>query len=118
MEKEIICTVCPTGCIIHVTGDEKSVTDITGFSCPRGKTYGENEFLHPVRVLTSTVKVEGGDSVLVACRSNQPVPKEKMMDCMKDIHALTVKAPVQTGDILIANIQDTGVDIVATGIVK
>ncbi|MBR5586584.1 MAG: DUF1667 domain-containing protein [Clostridia bacterium] len=113
MEKDIICTVCPTGCIINVKGDEKSISSIEGFTCPRGKTYAEAEFLAPVRTLTSTVKVEGGS--LVACRSKNPLPKDKVMDVMKEIHALNVKAPVKRGDVLIANVLGTGVDIVATG---
>ncbi len=115
MEKDIICTVCPTGCTIHVVGDEKSITSIEGFTCPRGKAYGEAEFLAPVRTLTSTALVEGGDSVLVALRSAGPLPKGKIMDCMKEIHALRLTAPVSCGDVLIPNILGTGVDIVATG---
>lgn len=118
MEKDIICTVCPTGCMIHVTGDKGTIASIEGFTCPRGKAYAEAEFLAPVRTLTSTVKVEGTDSVLVACRSEKPLPKEKVLDCMKEIHVLTVKAPVNRGDVLIADILGTGVNIVATGQVK
>ncbi len=118
IEKDIICTICPTGCIIHVTGDEKSIASIEGFTCKRGETYGRAEFLAPVRTLTSTVKVEGSAYPLVACRSNAPLPKEKVLDCMKEIHALTVKAPVARGQVLIADILGTGVDIVATGEAK
>lgn len=115
MEKNVICTVCPTGCVINVKGDEKSVTSIEGFSCPRGKAYAEAEFLAPVRTLTSTVKVEGGNSILVAVRSKTAMPKDKVLDAMKEIHALVVKAPVHRGDVLIPNVLGTGVDIVATG---
>jgi len=115
IEKDIICTICPTGCVIHVVGDEKSIASITGFTCKRGETYGTAEFLSPVRTLTSTVKVEGGAHPLVACRSAAPLPKDKIMDCMAEIRALTVKAPVERGQILIKNILGTGVDIVATG---
>ena len=118
MEKDIICTVCPTGCIIHVTGDDKTISSIEGYTCPRGKAYAEAEFLAPVRTLTSTVKVEGAGSVLVACRSEKSLPKGKVLECMKEIHALTVKAPVNRGDILIPDILGTGVNIVATGQVK
>ena len=118
MEKEIICTVCPTGCTIKVVGDEKSITSIEGYTCPRGKTYGEAEFLAPVRTLTSTALVEGGDSILVAVRSNKPLPKEKIFACMEQIHALRLTAPVACGDVLIPDILGTGVDIVATGSVK
>lgn len=118
IEKDIICTICPTGCVIHVTGDEKSIASIEGFSCKRGEAYGKSEFLAPVRTLTSTVKVEGSTYPLVACRSNGPLPKDKVLDCMKEIHALTVTAPVTRGQVLIPNILGTGIDIVATGQAK
>ena len=115
IEKDIICTICPMGCVIRVTGDERSIASIEGFTCKRGEIYAQAEFLSPVRTLTSTVKVEGGAHPLVACRSAAPLPKDKMMDAMKEIRALTVKAPVARGQVLIADILGTGVDIVATG---
>ena len=53
MEKEIICTVCPMGCHITVTGEGDRVDSITGYTCKRGEEYGKQEFAHPVRILTS-----------------------------------------------------------------
>ncbi|MFA7637590.1 MAG: DUF1667 domain-containing protein [Monoglobales bacterium] len=53
-------------------------------------------------------------SVLVACRSNKPLPNDKIFCCMDEIRKLSVKAPVKRGDILIADILGTGADIIAT----
>lgn len=50
MEKEIICTVCPMGCHITVTGEGDRVDSITGYTCKRGEEYGKQEFAHPVRL--------------------------------------------------------------------
>lgn len=118
MTKEIICTVCPTGCTIRVEGENGTITSIEGFSCPRGKVYAENEFISPVRILTSTAKVSGAKTPLVAVRSKTPVPKDKLFDCMEEIRKLNLSAPISRGDVLIANVCGTGVDIVATGEVK
>ncbi len=115
MIKEIICTVCPTGCNITVEGEGKNITKIDGFTCNRGKTYAENEFVSPVRILTSTAKIIGTKSPLIAVRSKTPLPKDKLFDCMEEIRKLTVKAPVHRGDVLIQNICSTGVDIVSSG---
>lgn len=115
MTKDIICTVCPTGCTIHVEGENGSITNIEGFSCPRGKIYAENEFISPVRILTSTAKVQNSKTPLVAVRSKTPVPKDKLFDCMDEIRKLNLKAPIKRGDVLIENICGTGVDIVASG---
>lgn len=115
MEKDIICTVCPTGCNIHIVGDKDKVTSITGNACKRGYTYAESEFLAPVRTLTSTVKINSQKAILVACRSNKPLPKDMVLDCMKEIHKITVNAPICRGDVIIPNILNTGVDIIASG---
>ncbi len=115
MKKQIICTVCPTGCTITVEGEGKNITSIEGFTCPRGKQYAENEFVSPVRILTSTAKISGTKSPLIAVRSKTPVPKDKLFDCMDEIRKLNLKAPVKTGDVLIENVCGTGVDIVASG---
>lgn len=115
MEKEITCIICPIGCIIRVCGEGEAIASIEGHTCKRGETYARAEFRHPERILTSTAKVEGAKVPLVPLRSNKPLPKEKQMDCMKEIAALSLRAPIKRYDLLIANILGTGVDIVATG---
>ena len=59
--KELICIVCPNGC--HLKVDEENGYNVTGNKCERGAEYGKAELLHPVRVVTSTVRIEGA-----ACR--------------------------------------------------
>ncbi len=118
MKKDIICTVCPMGCVIHVEGENGVINSIEGFSCPRGKKYGENEFISPVRILTSTAKIKGAKTPLVAVRSKAPVPKDKLFDCMAEIRKLELTAPVKRGDILIKDICSTGVDIISSADVK
>ena len=108
MKKEIICTVCPIGCHILAEGTKEEIT------CSRGKEYGTQEFLHPVRILTSTVKVDGEDR-LVPVRSDRPIPKELLMDCMAVIRETVVKTPVNTYDVIIPDICGCGANIVATG---
>lgn len=118
MKKEIICTVCPMGCIITVEGENEKINSIEGFTCQRGKNYAENEFVSPVRILTSTAKLSGAKCPLVAVRSNAPVPKDKLFDCMAEIRKLTVTAPVSRGDVLIKDVCGTGVDIISSADVK
>ena len=117
MKKEITCTVCPMGCAITVEGTETEVTSISGFTCKRGETYGRGEYLHPVRILTSTVKVAGTNQ-LVPVRSDKPIPKELLMDCMAVIRKTAVSAPVARCDVIISDICGTGANIVATGELK
>lgn len=114
MKKEIICTVCPRGCHIMVEGDGDKVISAEGYSCKRGLEYANTEYAHPVRILTTLVKIDGVQSDLLPVRSNQPLPKEKLFDCMDVIRAASVKLPVKRYDVIVPNICGTGVDIVAT----
>lgn len=115
MEKrELICIGCPMGCPLTVTMDGENVIEVTGNTCPRGKTYAEKEVTNPTRIVTSTVKVEGGDRPFVSVKTKEDIPKGKIFDCMKEINGIVAKAPVAIGDILLENVAGTGVAIVAT----
>ena len=114
MKKEIICTVCPRGCHIQVEGEGEKILSVEGQGCKRGLEYASTEFAHPVRILTTTVKIAGVHNDLLPVRSNSPLPKEKLFDCMEAIRAVEVSLPVARYDVVIADICGTGVDIVAT----
>ncbi len=115
MVKNIICTVCPMGCHITVEGEGSEIASISGFTCPRGEAYGRQEFAHPVRILTTTVRCEGGEQELLPVRSRQPIPKELLMDCMDVLRKTAVHTPVKRCDMVVENICGCGVDIVASG---
>ena len=114
MVKDIICTICPRGCTVTVEGNEKEITSVTGYGCKRGMEYASNEFISPVRILTTTVKVEGVCDELIPVRSNKPLPKDKVLECMEIIKKTSVKLPVKQYDVIIKDILGCGIDIVAT----
>ncbi len=115
MQKNIICVACPMGCPVTVEmSDNGEIISVTGNTCKRGDTYARTECTNPVRSLATTVKVNGGIYNVVPCKSAGSLPKDKIMECMKIINGTLVDAPVSLGDILVKNILDTGVNIVAT----
>lgn len=117
--REMVCVSCPIGCAITVELDDNNeVISVTGNTCPRGDKYARQECTHPERMLTSTVKVEGGKLSVVPVKSATPIPKEMLFDAMKEVNKITLKAPVQIGDVVIENILGTGVNIVATNEVR
>lgn len=120
MEKKITCITCPIGCDIVVRGEGDNITHMEGNQCKRGEEYAKNEFIHPVRILTTTVKVANAkaDNPLIAVRSDKPVPKELLLACMEEIKAVSVQAPVSRYDVIIPNILGTGVNICATGALR
>ena len=108
--KEIICITCPKGC--HLKVDEQTFA-VTGNSCPRGAVYGANELRNPVRVVTSTVVVDGPTRRLPV-KTDRPIPKGKMFEVMAEIAKVRVQPPVAVGDILILNVAGTDGNVVAT----
>lgn len=117
MTKEYVCIVCPRGCHLKVSDDSGEVV-VTGNSCPRGKKHGIAEFTNPMRMITSTVKIENGMLPRLSVVSSQEVPKSILNECIADIYKVSVKAPVKCGDVIIENIQNTGADIVASRSMK
>ncbi|MDO4616071.1 MAG: DUF1667 domain-containing protein [Lachnospiraceae bacterium] len=109
--KHLICITCPKGC--HLQVDENKDYAVTGNNCPRGAEYGRNELLHPVRVLTSTVRITGAAIPRLPVKTDKPLPKERMFDCMELINGLLVQSPVQVGQVLAEDLFGTGVNLVA-----
>ena len=95
----IICITCPKGCRLSV--DEENGYKVTGNGCPRGEIYGKNELQHPVRVITSTVRIEGAAVPRLPVKTDKPLPKEKMFECMHLLDSITAKSPVRIGDRLV-----------------
>lgn len=112
MNKELVCIVCPKGCRLTVSGEGELT--VTGNSCPRGVDYGIKEVTSPTRVITSTVKIEGGIHNRLPVKTSGDIPKGMMGQCMEVINSITVQAPIEMGAILVANVLDTGVHIIAT----
>ena len=110
--KELICIVCPQGCHLKVE-DENGLT-VTGNSCPRGAEYGKMEMTHHTRVVTSTVKCEGGLYPRCPVKTDGAVPKELMFRVMEALEGVTLAAPVAVGQVVAENICGTGANVVAT----
>ncbi len=115
MEKRsLTCIGCPLGCSIEVEMENGEVISVTGNTCKRGDVYARKEVTHPTRIVTSTIRVDGGEIAMVSCKTKEDIPKEKIMDIMDEINQARVKAPVGIGDVLITNVAGTGVDVIAT----
>lgn len=117
-EKNLICINCPLGCALTVTMKEKEIVSVEGNTCKRGEVYARKELTNPTRIVTSTVKVSGGNESMVSVKTKEDVPKEKVLDCVRALKNVIVDAPVGIGDIIIENVAGTGVSIVATKAIK
>lgn len=110
--KTVICTVCPRGCYLQV--DQVNNYAVTGNSCQRGISYGQSELKHPVRILTSTVRIKGAIIPRLSVKTDRPLEKKLIPDCMKLLNRISVDAPIYIGEVIISNIFNSGINIVAT----
>ncbi len=109
---QITCILCPKGCRLKV--DEENDYKVTGYSCEKGKAYGRDELMHPVRVVTSTVRAEGGAHHRCPVKTNGSIPRDKMFDAMRLLDGIVLESPVKRGQVVVKDILGTGIDFVAT----
>ena len=114
--RTLTCIRCPRGCSVTVTlADDGSIAGVTGNSCLRGDKYARDEVTHPVRVVTTTVPVVGSATEkMVSVKTAGDVPKGRVFDVVRALAHVTATAPVHIGDVILADVAGTGIDIVAT----
>lgn len=111
MNRTLTCILCPRGCTLTVTGEGEDLT-VVGQTCPRGKKYGIEECTHPVRTVTSTMRVGNRDNTMVCVKTATPIAKEDIFKVMEEIRKTSATAPIAIGDVLLADVY--GSDIIAT----
>jgi len=96
--KRMTCIICPRGCQLSVVLSDPPV--VSGNSCPRGEEYATAEVTHPMRTLTTTIRVRYEDGSLgrISVKSKGEIPKEKIFELAGKIHHTIIDAPVQVGD--------------------
>ena len=113
------CTTCPSECLLTVEverdagGHVAAVRSVTGNSCPRGDKFAHQELTCPMRVLTTTVAVSSGDEALLPVRTVEAIPLELHAQAMALIRGLIVDAPIHMGDVVLENLLDTNINLVA-----
>ena len=112
--KEMICINCPLGCRLTVDDADRQNIIVTGNTCPRGKAYAIDEITAPTRMVTASVKVEGGSLPMVSVKTARAIPKELIFDSLELLKQVTLTAPLHIGDVAVENILGCGVDFVVT----
>lgn len=113
-EREIICVICPNSCRLTVWQDTEGEVHVTGNKCNRGMEYGKSEYTNPVRMLITTMRVEGGVLPVIPVRSEKPIPKELLLKAVKRVNESFCTAPIKMGQVLMENILETGVSVIAS----
>ena len=114
------CTTCPFECLLTVEverdadGAVVEMRSVAGNSCPRGDKFAHQELTCPMRVLTTTVAVSGGDEALLPVRTAEAIPLELHAQAMDLIRGLIVDAPIRMGDVVLDDLLDTGINLIAS----
>ncbi len=126
MSEELVCITCPMGCHLSVDRLGDGSLAVSGNRCARGVKYATEELLAPRRVVSATVALAGGGAEKTArlrglgtvsrlpVRTSSGFPRNEVPGLLKAIYALNVELPVRRGDVLIADYQGSGVDVIAT----
>lgn len=114
------CTTCPSECLLTVkvvrdaNGAVVEVRSVTGNSCPRGDKFARQELTCPVRVLTTTVAVSGGDEALLPVRTAEAIPLALHAQAMALIRGQVIEAPIRMGDVVLEDLLGTSINLIAS----
>lgn len=114
------CTTCPSECLLTVEVERSAdgavveARSVTGNSCPRGDKFAHQELTCPMRVLTTTVAVSGGDEALLPVRTAEAIPLALHAQAMDLIRGLVIDAPIRMGDVVLEDLLSTNIDLIAS----
>ena len=110
----LICIGCPLGCPLTAELEDGEVRSVTGNTCKNGEKYARRELTNPTRIVTTTVRVSGGELPMVSVKTASDIPKGKIFDCIRALKDVEVPAPILIGQVILPDAAGTGVGVVAT----
>ncbi|AEE92336.1 conserved protein of unknown function [Tepidanaerobacter acetatoxydans Re1] len=113
-DTQLICTSCPKECNLSISLQDDKIIKIQGNSCKKGIDYAQIEMTDPRRILTTTVLIKDSEHLLLPVRSSAPLPKDMLQEAAKITRGYKVTPPIKRGDVVIANILNSGVHIIAS----
>lgn len=113
-KRSITCIVCPLGCQMKLKVKNGKIEDIRGNKCHQGIEYARQEFYNPQRVLTTTVRLKDNRLPLLPVRTDKPIPKRILKECVRYLAKIEVKPPVKLGEVIVPNILNSGANVIST----
>ena len=101
--REYTCVVCPNGCQLRAEiagAPEARLLSVAGNLCPRGARWVRQEVERPMRTFSTSVLLEGGRMPVASVRTLDAVPLKDVLKVRESLRSITLRAPVQAGDII------------------
>jgi CxxC motif-containing protein len=109
-----VCVVCPIGCEIDVVHDGSRIISMEGNKCERSEEFVRQELIEPMRILTTTVRIQGSRWPVIPVRTDKSVPKRLFPRIMRRLRRTKLRAPVNMLDVILRDVLGTGANIIAT----
>ena len=113
-KKHFVCVVCPIGCEIDVVHDGSKIISMEGNKCEKSEEFVSQELIEPMRILTTTVRVQGSRWPVIPVRTDKAVPKRLFPRIMKQLRRIKLQAPVNMLDVVVRDIAGMGANVIAT----
>jgi CxxC motif-containing protein len=113
-KRHFTCVTCPVGCEVDVELRDGNIISMKGNRCEKVKEFVLQELKEPVRVLTTTVRIEGAEYAMLPVRTDKPIPKRLFLQAIGELASIDLQAPVHISDVIIKDIAGSGANIVAT----
>jgi CxxC motif-containing protein len=113
-KRHFVCVVCPIGCEIDVVHDGNKIISMEGNECEKSQEFVNQELIEPMRILTTTVRIQGARWAVIPVRSDKVIPKRLFPRVMKQLRRIRLQAPVNMLDVVAKDVLDTGANIIAT----
>lgn len=114
MERKMICIVCPRGCHLDVSGASAEDIQVRGAGCGKGVDYATAELTAPVRMVTTTVRIDGAAHARLPVKTERAIPRAKVQEAVRALRDVRMRHPVRAGDIVLEDAAGTGVAFIAT----
>jgi CxxC motif-containing protein len=113
-KKHFVCVVCPIGCEIDVVHDGSRIISMEGNKCEKSEEFVTQELVEPMRILTTTVRIQGSKWPVIPVRTDKAVPKRLFPRLMRHLRHIKLQAPVNMLDVVVRDVVHTGANVVAT----
>ena len=94
--------------------EDGAVVEARGFTCDVGRAYAAEEVVAPKRMVTTTVRVNGGALPLLPVVSDRPILKGSISACLRLLRSVTATAPVAADSVVLADALGLGVNFLAS----
>jgi CxxC motif-containing protein len=113
-KRHFVCVVCPIGCEIDVVHDGSKIISMEGNKCEKSEEFVNQELVEPMRIVTTTVRIQGSRWPVIPVRTDKAVPKRLFPRIMRQLRRTKLQAPVNILDVVVKDVLGTGANIIAT----